>query len=112
VVTLMGLGFWPTALCLWVVVSAMGFIMPSATALALADHASNAGTASAFLGVTQFLIGGVVAPFTGPGNGSVLAQTLPMAVVVAAMGVAALGVHLVLVGRSVVTAADTVRQAA
>jgi DHA1 family bicyclomycin/chloramphenicol resistance-like MFS transporter len=112
VVTLLGLGFWPTALCLWVVVSAMGFVMPGSTALALADHGANAGTASAFLGVTQFLIGGLVAPLTGPGTGSVLAQTLPMAVVVATMAVAALGAHLVFGGRSVVTAADTVRQPA
>jgi MFS transporter, DHA1 family, multidrug resistance protein len=112
VVTLLGLGFWPTALCLWVTVSAMGFIMPASTALALADHGSNAGTASAFMGVTQFLIGGIVAPLTGPGTGSVLAQTLPMAVVVAAMAVAAFAAHLVLGGRRVVTAADTVRQAA
>jgi len=112
VVTLLGLGFWPTALCLWVMVSAMGFVMPASTALALADHGANAGTASAFLGVTQFLIGGIVAPLTGPGTGSVLAQTLPMAVVVAAMAVAALGAHLVFGGRSVATAADTVRQPA
>ncbi len=112
VVTLLGLGFWPTALCLWVMVSSMGFVMPDSTALALADHGANAGTASAFLGVTQFLIGGIVAPLTGPGTGSVLAQTLPMAVVVAVMAVAALGAYLVFGGRGVVTAADTVRQAA
>jgi DHA1 family bicyclomycin/chloramphenicol resistance-like MFS transporter len=114
VVTLLGLGFWPTAVCLWFVVSSIGLVMPSATALALADHGANAGTASAFLGVTQFLIGGVVAPLTGPHGTSVLAETLPMALVVAVMGIAALAVHAIFGGRreAEVRAADTVRQAA
>lgn len=114
VVTLLGLGFWPTAVCLWFVVASIGLVTPNATALALADHGGNAGTASAFLGVTQFLIGGIVAPLTGPHGGSILAETLPMALVVATMGVAALGAHAALGGRreSGVRAADTVRQAA
>jgi DHA1 family bicyclomycin/chloramphenicol resistance-like MFS transporter len=112
-VTLVAAGFWPTAACLWVLVAAMGFVMPSATALALADHGANAGSASAFMGVVQFLIGALVAPLTGPGSGSVLAETLPMALVVAVMAVAALGAHVALnVRRGPITAADTVRQAA
>jgi DHA1 family bicyclomycin/chloramphenicol resistance-like MFS transporter len=114
VVTLLGLGFWPTAVCLWFVVASIGLVTPNATALALADHGGNAGTASAFLGVTQFLIGGVVAPLTGPRGASLMAETLPMALVVAMMGVAALGAHAVLGGRreGEVRAADTVHQAA
>jgi DHA1 family bicyclomycin/chloramphenicol resistance-like MFS transporter len=124
-VTVAGLGFWPMAACLWVLVSAMGFVMPSAAALALADQADNAGTASAFLGVTRFLFGALAAPLTGPGTGSVLAQTLPMAVVVAAFGTAALVAYFALAQRAPgggsegesaadegVTAAGTVRQAA
>lgn len=114
VVTLLELGFWPTAACLWFVVASIGLVTPNATALALADHGDNAGTASAFLGVTQFLIGGVVAPLTGPHGASLMAETLPMALVVAVMGVAALGAHAVLGGRrgDGVRAADTAHQAA
>ena len=40
-------------------------MLPNATALALADHAEVAGTASALLGVVQFLIGALVAPLVG-----------------------------------------------
>ncbi|HEV3173911.1 MAG TPA: multidrug effflux MFS transporter [Actinocrinis sp.] len=116
-VTVAGLGFWPTAVCLWVVVASMGFLLPSTAALALAGQADNAGTASAFIGVARFLLGALAAPLTGPGAGSVLAKTLPMATVVAALGVAALLVYVVLVRRAPedaaerVTAGDTVRQA-
>jgi MFS transporter, DHA1 family, multidrug resistance protein len=118
VVTVAGLGFWPMAVCLWVLASAMGFVMPSTAALALADQADNAGTASAFLGVTRFLFGALAAPLTGPGTGSVLAKTLPMAVVVASLGIAALVAYFALVRRipggaaERTTAAGTVRQAA
>ena len=40
-------------------------MLPNSTALALADHAEVAGTASALLGVVQFLIGALVAPLVG-----------------------------------------------
>ena len=114
VVTLLELGFWPTAVCLWFVVASIGLVTPNATALALADHGGNAGTASAFLGVTQFLIGGLVAPLTGPRGGSLLAETLPMALMVAGMGVAALATHALLDSRrgAAIRAGDTARQAA
>ena len=48
------------------------------TALALAEHGAVAGTASALLGVTQFLIGGLAAPLVGIGG---TGSALPMAVV-------------------------------
>jgi MFS transporter, DHA1 family, multidrug resistance protein len=116
-VTVAGLGFWPTAVCLWVVVASMGFVLPSTAALALAEQADNAGTASAFIGVTRFLFGALAAPLTGPGVGSELAKTLPMAAVVAGLGVAALLVYVVMArpgpddAAERVTAGDTVRQA-
>jgi MFS transporter, DHA1 family, multidrug resistance protein len=94
--TLAGAGFAATAVCLWVTVSAIGLITPNSAALALADHGAKAGTASGFLGVTQFLIGAFAAPLTGPRGASTLARTLPMASVVAVLAVLALGVHLAL----------------
>ena len=94
-ITLAGLGLWPTAVCLWLLVSAVGGLTsPNATALALAEHGATAGAASALLGLTQFLFGALVGPLTGPGTGSVLAQTLPMALVVAPLGLIALLVYL------------------
>ena len=41
------------------------FVLPNTTALALADHAAVAGTASALLGVIQFMVGALAAPLVG-----------------------------------------------
>ena len=93
VVTLAGLGLWPSAVCLWLVVSSLGLSTPNVTALALAKYGANAGAASALLGLFQFIVGAVIGPLTSPGTGSVLAQTLPMALVVAVLAVVALAVY-------------------
>ena len=45
---------------MFVIVSSLSFVLPNSTALALADHAEVAGTASALLGIGQFLIGALV----------------------------------------------------
>ncbi len=72
---------------LFVVVSSIGLVLPSATALALTDHASAAGSASALLGVAQFVIGAVTAPIVGVAG----TQTaIPMAVAIAVLSMAAL----------------------
>ena len=42
---------------LWVLVASMGLVFPNTTALALAGHPEVAGSASALLGVLQFVIG-------------------------------------------------------
>jgi MFS transporter, DHA1 family, multidrug resistance protein len=70
---------------LFVVVAAYGLVAPNATALAMADAAEVAGTASALVGVSQFAIGGVAAPLGGLGAAGSL---LPVAVVIAASAVA------------------------
>ncbi len=66
-----------------VMLFAGGLSMPNTPALALADHAGEAGTAAAVLGCLQFGIGGVVAPLVGA-FGTVTA--VPMAVAMLAMG--------------------------
>ena len=53
---------------MFVIVSSLSFVLPNSTALALADHAEVAGTASALLGVLQFLVGALVAPLVGAGG--------------------------------------------
>jgi DHA1 family bicyclomycin/chloramphenicol resistance-like MFS transporter len=69
----------PWALCaLFVSVASVGFVMPNATALALASHAGVAGSASALLGVNQFLVGAVAAPLVGIAG---VGTAVPMALV-------------------------------
>jgi DHA1 family bicyclomycin/chloramphenicol resistance-like MFS transporter len=75
---------------LFVVVAALGFVFPNATALALARHPATAGSASAVLGTLQFLIGAGAAPLTGGGSAH------PLGVVVAGLSLAALVVLLTL----------------
>jgi DHA1 family bicyclomycin/chloramphenicol resistance-like MFS transporter len=95
-VTLAGLGFWPSAVCLWLLVSSLGLSSPNVTALALADHGANAGAASALLGLAQFLLGAAIGPLAAPGAGSTLAGTLPMALAVASLALAALVAYLLI----------------
>jgi DHA1 family bicyclomycin/chloramphenicol resistance-like MFS transporter len=80
---------------LFVVVASQGMVLPNATALALADYPTTAGSASALLGTLQFSVGAAVAPLVGVA-GAVTA--LPMAVVIAALGITAL-ITFVLLGR-------------
>lgn len=50
---------------LFVMVSAVGLIFPTATALAMADYADRAGAASSLLGLLQFSGGAIAAPLVG-----------------------------------------------
>ena len=72
---------------LFVVVASVGFVLPNATALALADHPHVAGSASALLGVTQFLVGAAAAPLVGIAGSH---SAWPMAVIIAFLGLSAL----------------------
>jgi DHA1 family bicyclomycin/chloramphenicol resistance-like MFS transporter len=50
---------------LLVMVSAVGLVFPTSTALALADYPHQAGAASSLLGLGQYIAGAVVAPLVG-----------------------------------------------
>ena len=50
---------------LFVMVSAVGLVLPTSSALAMADYPELAGAASALLGLGQFVMGAVVAPLVG-----------------------------------------------
>jgi DHA1 family bicyclomycin/chloramphenicol resistance-like MFS transporter len=91
-----GLGLFAILLPLLVVVSSVGMIMPNSTALGLANHPEAAGSASALIGLLQFVFGGVAAPLVGLGG---TASAVPMAVVMAAFGIAAAVAFLVLARR-------------
>jgi DHA1 family bicyclomycin/chloramphenicol resistance-like MFS transporter len=79
---------------LFVVVSAVGLVMPSATALAMAQFPHIAGSASGLFGVIQFLIGAGCAPLVGAFGTT---TALPMAVVIGSFA------FLALLARSAVT---------
>jgi DHA1 family bicyclomycin/chloramphenicol resistance-like MFS transporter len=91
-----GLGVWAVLVPMFVIVSSLSFVLPNSTALALADHAEVAGTASALLGVCQFLIGALVAPLVGAGG---TGSAVPMAAVMTAAALGALGARRLAVGR-------------
>jgi DHA1 family bicyclomycin/chloramphenicol resistance-like MFS transporter len=91
--TTLHLGLAALLVPLFVLVSSIGLVMPNASSLALADQAGNAGSASALLGVLQFVIGGLATPLVslgGPGT------AVPMSVVVAGFSAMALIVFFAL----------------
>jgi DHA1 family bicyclomycin/chloramphenicol resistance-like MFS transporter len=65
VTVLLGLGLTFLVPSLFVMVSALGLVFPTATALAMADYPDRAGAASSLLGLGQFVFGAVVAPLVG-----------------------------------------------
>jgi DHA1 family bicyclomycin/chloramphenicol resistance-like MFS transporter len=69
--------------------------MPNATALALADHPDVAGSASGLLGVMQFIVGATTAPLVGVAGTS---TALPMALLIAVLGVGGVLAATVLAG--------------
>ena len=87
VVTVGGLTVWAVLAPMFVIVSSLAFVLPNATALALADHGAVAGTASALLGVIQFLVGAIAAPLVGVAGPD---SAVPMGVVMAVLALGAL----------------------
>jgi len=83
---------------LFVMVSAIGLVLPNATALGLSGHADQAGTASALLGLLQYVIGGLVAPLVGVAGAE---SAVPLGVVTATVSAAACVLFGLLVVRSV-----------
>ncbi len=77
----------------FLVVSSVGLNSPNATALALADHAHQAGNASALLGLLYYAVGAVVAPLAGLGGTH---TAVPMAVVIVLLNGAAVSTFYVL----------------
>jgi DHA1 family bicyclomycin/chloramphenicol resistance-like MFS transporter len=62
---------------LFFVLFGLGFVSPNATALALQNHPTSAGSASALLGSAQFLFGACIAPLAGISGNH---DALPMAI--------------------------------
>jgi DHA1 family bicyclomycin/chloramphenicol resistance-like MFS transporter len=87
VVLIGGLGVWAVLVPLFVVVSSVGAVMPNSTALALTDHPEAAGSASALLGMLQFVIGAGVAPLVGVAGKD---TAVPMGLMIALLSVGAI----------------------
>ncbi|MEJ2633471.1 MAG: Bcr/CflA family multidrug efflux MFS transporter [Acidihalobacter sp.] len=82
---------------LFVYVASIGLIAPNATALAMAPHARNAGSASALMGSLQFTIASLAAVAVG----SIQAHSaLPMGAVIGTCGVLALLVLTLMIKRA------------
>jgi DHA1 family bicyclomycin/chloramphenicol resistance-like MFS transporter len=81
---------------LFVFVSGIGFVMPNATALAMAPQGRKAGTASSLLGTIQFSIGALAATAVGVLNNG---TALPMTGAIALFGVLGLALYRLLIGR-------------
>lgn len=91
-------GFIGLLIPLFFSIAGVGLVGPNATAAAMAGYGRMAGSASALLGATQFVIGAAASALVGVlDNGT----ALPMAGVIAGCGLSALFVFLVLVGRRV-----------
>jgi DHA1 family bicyclomycin/chloramphenicol resistance-like MFS transporter len=91
VVTVTHAGLWPLLACFFVLLCANGVVLPNGTASAMASHSGSLGAASALLGLGQFGFGAVVAPLVGVAGSR---NALPMAIVIAGAGTAALVVDL------------------
>ncbi|MEU4066138.1 Bcr/CflA family multidrug efflux MFS transporter [Streptomyces wedmorensis] len=84
-------GLFPIAAGLFVLMSAMGVALPNTNALALMRTPHAAGSASALLGTTSFLVGAVASPLVGVAGEH---TAVPMAVVQVACGTLALACFL------------------
>jgi DHA1 family bicyclomycin/chloramphenicol resistance-like MFS transporter len=85
------------ALPLFLYLSCIGFVFPNAVAMALANHGSIAGMASALLGTLQFSMAAIATLALGAINST---TALPMSATICACGVMGVVTHLTLVGKS------------
>ena len=99
VVSHAGLG-WLLA-CFFVLLASNGIVLPNGTAAAMGGGQPALGAASALLGLGQFGLGAVVAPLVGLAGSH---DALPMAVVIAVAGTAAIAIDLVFAPRAVAPA--------
>jgi MFS transporter, DHA1 family, multidrug resistance protein len=87
VVSIGDLPVWAVLVPMFAIVSSIPFVLPNSTALALADHAAVAGTASALLGLIQFMVCALAAPLVGVAGPD---TAVPMAVIMVALAVGGL----------------------
>ncbi|SFT01501.1 Bcr/CflA family multidrug efflux MFS transporter [Saccharopolyspora flava] len=106
--TVLGLGLPALLPALFVTVASIGLVFPNATALALSGHREMAGSASALLGVLQFMIGGLVSPLVGIAGSH---TEVPMGLVMGTLSLSAVLVFVVLARRRSEETAEPVTSA-
>ncbi|PRY29168.1 multidrug effflux MFS transporter [Umezawaea tangerina] len=96
---------------LFLLTTSVGVLLPNAATLAMNRHPESAGSASALLGVLQFLAGGLVAPVVGAAGTS---SVIPMATVMFGLTVAATLAFTVLTrgDKGITKDTDTIPEAA
>ncbi|HEY1237389.1 MAG TPA: multidrug effflux MFS transporter [Solirubrobacterales bacterium] len=87
----------PLLIGLWLMVSAIGLIVPNSTALALARQGDRAGSASALYGLGQFGLGALLAPLAGVAGNH---NALPMGITIAVCGIGALVINQIWCGEA------------
>ena len=97
-------GLWPLLAFFFLLLCANGVVLPNGTASAMAAQTGSLGAASALLGLGQFGFGALVAPLVGVGGSQ---DALPMAIVIAVAGTAALVVDLAFAPRDVAVPAGS-----
>jgi len=80
VLDLAGAGLAGVLVPLWVFIFACGFTFPATQVLALAHHASEAGTAASLLGALNFGLAGLISPIVGLFG---ITSAVPMGVIMA-----------------------------
>jgi DHA1 family bicyclomycin/chloramphenicol resistance-like MFS transporter len=95
-VTVAHAGLGALLVCFFALLCSNGIVLPNGTASAMAAQTGSLGAASALLGLGQFGSGALVAPIVGIAGSH---DALPMAVVIAVAGTAALLVDLLFAPR-------------
>jgi DHA1 family bicyclomycin/chloramphenicol resistance-like MFS transporter len=93
-------GMWSVFACVFIYVSAQGFVFPNGSAIAMMRHGQIAGTASALLGTNQFLIAALTTTFLG----FIDNPALPMAIVIAGAAVCSTLLNFLTLGPRLETA--------
>jgi MFS transporter, DHA1 family, multidrug resistance protein len=93
-------GMWSVFACVFIYVSAQGFVFPNGSAIAMMRHGEIAGTASALLGTNQFLIAALTTTFLG----FIDNPAQPMAIVIAASAVCSTLLNYLTLGPKLETA--------
>ena len=92
-VALLHLSLLPMAIALFLIVSSVGIVSPSAFSLAMQSQGKSAGSASALLGLLPFIGGAIVSPLVGIAGEQ---SAVPMTIIIACFTIGALFLYITL----------------
>jgi len=94
--TVFGLGMLAVCIGFFMIVSSVGIVNTTIFSLAMQNQEQNAGSASALLGLLQFVFGAVAAPLVGLGGEG---TAIPLGIIIAVCDVGALLLYMIFVRR-------------